>query len=74
MKTYYDGEEREILFIEAWGDHPKCGALWRVVYKRGDSTGNLIVAAPDELGAYNRFPEVLARMSFNPDDEESNKC
>ena len=69
MKTYYDGEEREILFIEAWGDHPKCGALWRVVYKRGESAGSLIVAAPDELGAYNRFPEALEKLSKNNNEE-----
>ena len=68
-KTYYDGEEREILFIVAWGDHPKHGALWRVVYKRGECMGSLIVAAPDELGAYNRFPEALEQLSKNDDRE-----
>ena len=71
MKTYYDGEEREILKIGYWTYHPKVGDVWVVTYKRGESIGQIMVAATDELDAMRKFPEALEQLSKN---EESNKC
>ena len=65
MKTYYDGEEREILSIEFSYAHPGQGDLWVVKYRRGTSYGSLIVRAKDELDACNKFPEELAKHSVN---------
>jgi hypothetical protein len=73
MKTFYDGEEREILKIVMHSDRVRGNPYWNVYYKRGEAYGNLIVQATDELDAMRKFPEALARMSVNP-DEESNKC
>ena len=71
-KTYYDGEEREILeirpFVFSYGMQ-----YWMVHYKRGESHGELLVPAVDELDAMRKFPQALADLSKN-DDEESNKC
>ena len=69
MKTYYDGEEREILSIEFSYAHPGQGDLWVVKYRRGTSYGSLIVRAEDELDAFNKFPEQLALHSKNNNEE-----
>lgn len=71
MKTYYDGEEREILGIEHYTYHPSRGDVWLVIYRRGDSQSSLLVPATDELDAMRKFPAELERLSKN---EESNKC
>ena len=67
MKTYYDGEEREVLKIEPYFSLDG-KPVWLVTYRRGESQGNLIVVADDELDAFNKFPEVLARMSINHEE------
>lgn len=64
-KTYYDGEEREIVKIGYWTHHPKVGAVWLVTYKRGESIGQIMVAAKDELDAMRKFPEALKQLSKN---------
>lgn len=69
MKTFYDGEEREILKIGYWTHHPKMGDVWLVQYKRGESTGQIMVAAKDELEVYSKFPQALADLSKNDDRE-----
>lgn len=72
MKTYYDGEEREILSVEPWIT-TSLVTCYMVNYRRGDSNGSLLVEAKDELEAYAKFPEALARASINypdPDNEE----
>lgn len=69
MKTYYDGLEREIVGITQWPSNTLV-VYWLVEYRRGESIGQLLVEANDELDAMLKFPEALARMSFNPDDEE----
>ena len=66
MKTYYDGEEREITGIKPYGIY---AGVYLVEYKRGDSVGYLLVTAKDELEVYAKFPEELAKQSKN--DEES---
>jgi hypothetical protein len=71
MKTYYDGEEREILKIVQHSDRVRGDPYWNVYYKRGESYGNLIVQAKDELDAMRKFPEALARMSINPEDDNN---
>lgn len=71
MKTYYDGEEREILSIEFSYAHPGQGNLWVVKYRRGTSYGSLIVRAKDELDAFNKFPEELAKHSVNYEDDNN---
>ena len=70
MKTYYDGEEREILSIKYYrtlGNKP----LWLVTYQRGTSQGDLIVQAKDELDAMRKFPETLAKYSKNFEDDNN---
>lgn len=67
MPNYYDGEEREILGIKLW-THTGKTAYWVVQYQRGESVGQLVVAAKDELDAFNKFPETLARMSINNEE------
>ena len=70
MKTYYDGEEREILRIERYSTLDN-KPLWLVTYRRGESQGNLIVQAEDELDAFNKFPEQLARNSVIYEDDNN---
>ena len=70
MKTYYDGEEREILGIKLW-THTGKTAYWVVQYQRGESIGQLVVPAKDELDAMLKFPETLARMSKNYEDDNN---
>ena len=65
MKTYYDGEEREILKIVMHSEMVRGDPWWLVYYKRGESHGNLIVQAKDELDAMLKFPETLAEYSKN---------
>ena len=68
MKTYYDGEEREILEIAYWTTTPKGGAVFKVRYKRGESVGEIVFPATDELDAFNKFPEYLAEYSINNEE------
>jgi len=69
MKTYYDGEEREILGIEQWTFVPnKRITYWMVTYRRGESIGTLLLPAIDELDAMRKFPDELAKQSINPED------
>ena len=68
MKTYYDGEEREVTSITPYYFAPKMGQVWLILYKCGGRRGELLVPATDELDAFNKFPEVLARMSINHEE------
>lgn len=68
MKTYYDGEEREILKIEHWQFHQQFGEIWMVYYIRNGCRGMLPVHATDELDAFNKFPEALALHSKNNEE------
>ena len=68
MKTYYDGEEREILEIAYWTTTPKGGAVFKVRYKRGESVGEIVFPATDELDAFNKFPAELERLSKNNEE------
>jgi hypothetical protein len=71
MKTYYDGEEREIVSITPYyWDSGKRSAVFRVVYKRGESVGELLVVAEDEIEVYQKFPDELARCSILHTDED----
>ena len=70
MKTYYDGEEREILKIYHWSVVDRKN-YWSVQYRRGDCVGALLVQAEDELDAMRKFLAALEEFSKNhPDDEE----
>ena len=69
MKTYYDGEDREIVRMNYAYHHPVMGDIWEVVYMRGGSRGHLYLAAKDELDVYRRFPEALEQLSKNDDRE-----
>ena len=64
MKTYYDGEEREILEITPWYK-----GVYRVVYKRKEFVGELLLAAKDEIEVYQKFPAELERQSQNFNDD-----
>ena len=65
MKTYYDGEEREVISITPYYFAPKMGQVWLVLYKCGGRRGELLVPATDELDAFNKFPEYLDAYSIN---------
>jgi hypothetical protein len=69
MKTYFDGEEREIVAIVPQFLHSNGkSTVFMVVYKRGESTGQLLVPAKDELDAMRKFPDELERLSKNYED------
>lgn len=68
MKTYYDGEDREIISITRYYFAPKTGAVWRILYKCGVRRGELLVPATDELDAFNKFPAELERLSKNNEE------
>ena len=63
-KTFYDGEEREIVGITQWPSSTLV-TYWLVEYRRGESIGQLLVAANDELDAMRKFPAELERLSKN---------
>ena len=67
MKTYYDGEEREITGIRYWSFH-NGQTYYCVYYKRGKFFGSLVVPAQDELDAMRKFPDELARQSINHEE------
>lgn len=68
MKTYYDGEEREILGIEEHLWHPTLGTMWKVTYQRDGFVAYLLVPALDELDAMRKFPDELERLSKNHEE------
>lgn len=68
-KTFYDGEDREILKIAMHSYMVRGDPYWIVYYKRGESHGNLLVRAKDELDAMRKFPQALADLSKNDDRE-----
>ena len=68
MKTYYDGEEREITGIRYWSFH-NGQTFYCVYYTRGSEfKGALVLAATDELDAMRKFPDELARQSINHEE------
>ena len=71
MKTYYDGEEREIISITHWQYHPQLGDVWDVQYRRDGKTGHLPVPAQDELDAMRKFHAELAKHSVNYEDDNN---
>ena len=68
MKTFYDGEEREILSIKFSYTHTGRKSVWVVTYKRGVSFGQIQILATDELDAMRKFPAELERLSKNHEE------
>ena len=63
MKTYYDGEEREIVSITHYSN-VKGRDWWKVVYTCEGRGGELVVPANDELDAMRVFPIALEIFSI----------